>query len=847
MAVATRSAGLCLVALLLLGLHGLGEGLRTSELGNEVAYRRQETIDAVKKMASTSEGTSKAASDGVRSVAAQLNAPENAELRKKLQERQATNAAERQSSRRSDGEPVAECANPAECCTAFQDEVLAAYTASYSADCGLDKFSELNNIMTFDLLLRSYPQFSNVPPQKPASVSWNELLRPFCTATDEAGTCGSSGFYASIKDIAVKYSRTFDETCTWESATISESPMEVLTQITEVTAFCLSVADDYCYPAYWETLGSFLRVSSAADPARFLANFIPQFCSPCARHVFKWKAARATGEDEEASSLQSDLLCIQVLGQYCYLELERLENAADLKEESEIWCEDLCMPILASKWGDIDAKAGKANAMHKKALRATYCAWHDFDDNFDSGTRCYEVMGLNKTTQLAPALDNFAAKCYAAPKCGVDTGFGPSGGGCELDISAAATALTFPPQGNAARYCDEGPEGELFPDCDQAFDDFIDTWGCCAETFLEKAVEVRSDTAKQRKTDGEAGYVDMSEGAIADKAAEYKQWFQRNVRSRFSQLNWDRWRCSAKGYDNFVLGLCDFFGPDDCADFDMCEVSGAWDIEATVQVDNLLYSEYAQEVDYFNNRFRNDLTGAIGLDSVSDDRITVHSGSATAGGGVQVEVSIEVSSWSERQSVLDQLTAFSGFNGTQTRRRSGDSQPEIFMLGLSQERSYTRADPFALTFATISNVRVSSEAFAPTFGTSFFNHVDVAAQCNETRSWKEILAEKKSNRAVSGGLGKRTQAGDYEVWVCLKDHACVGAVMAAFPEPRDAPFPGGVLQPTGSSDLMCFVFHEQAKRFAPWAFNSQLKLVGARKLEEMQGVSEGLQSGSTEL
>eukprot|EP00961_Rhodomonas_salina_P122227 1645866-Rhodomonas_salina.1 len=207
-------------------------------------------------------------------------------------------------------------------------------------------------------------------------------------------------------------------------------------------------------------------------------------------------------------------------------------------------------------------------------------------------------MGLNKTTQLAPVFDNFAAQCYAAPKCGVDTGFGPSDGGCELDISAAATELTFPPQGNAATYCDDGPEGELFPDCDEVFDDFIDTWGCCAATFFEKAVEVRSDTAKQRKTDGEAGYVDMSEDAIADKAAEYKQWFQRSDRPWFFfqwTFQWTRWRCSAKGYDIVDYDLCGFSGPDDCADFDMCEVSGAWDIEATVQVDNLLYSEYAQE------------------------------------------------------------------------------------------------------------------------------------------------------------------------------------------------------------------------------------------------------------
>mmetsp|Transcript_32756 Transcript_32756/g.64008 ORF Transcript_32756/g.64008 Transcript_32756/m.64008 type:complete len:174 (-) Transcript_32756:191-712(-) len=84
------------------------------------------------------------------------------------------------------------------------------------------------------------------------------------------------------------------------------------------------------------------------------------------------------------------------------------------------------------------------------------------------------------------------------------------------------------------------------------------------------------------------------------------------------------------------------------------------------------------------------------------------------------------------------------------------------------------------------------------------------AACNETRSWVEISAENRAhpnreNRYVSGGLGSLTTS-TFGLWVCWRDHPCVGAVGAA------------------AGDRMCYVMNKVTDGWHPWGLNSALGL-----------------------
>eukprot|EP00285_Hemiselmis_virescens_P015982 CAMPEP_0173379004 /NCGR_PEP_ID=MMETSP1356-20130122/2104_1 /TAXON_ID=77927 ORGANISM="Hemiselmis virescens, Strain PCC157" /NCGR_SAMPLE_ID=MMETSP1356 /ASSEMBLY_ACC=CAM_ASM_000847 /LENGTH=343 /DNA_ID=CAMNT_0014332271 /DNA_START=1 /DNA_END=1032 /DNA_ORIENTATION=+ len=85
------------------------------------------------------------------------------------------------------------------------------------------------------------------------------------------------------------------------------------------------------------------------------------------------------------------------------------------------------------------------------------------------------------------------------------------------------------------------------------------------------------------------------------------------------------------------------------------------------------------------------------------------------------------------------------------------------------------------------------------------------AECAETRSWEDIIAQAaasthRSDRFVSGGLGKLTVMDRFELWVCWRNHPCVAAV-------------GGAV-----GDRMCYVKNEMSKEWHSWGLNSQLGL-----------------------
>merc|ERR1712216_815818 len=83
------------------------------------------------------------------------------------------------------------------------------------------------------------------------------------------------------------------------------------------------------------------------------------------------------------------------------------------------------------------------------------------------------------------------------------------------------------------------------------------------------------------------------------------------------------------------------------------------------------------------------------------------------------------------------------------------------------------------------------------WGHSMYSH------CEQPHPWEALadgISDKTGFSFLTGGLGKMTEIGSYEVWLCVEDHAC-------------------------GDPWFCLVYHEESKVFIPWAENSLLGLV----------------------
>ena len=85
------------------------------------------------------------------------------------------------------------------------------------------------------------------------------------------------------------------------------------------------------------------------------------------------------------------------------------------------------------------------------------------------------------------------------------------------------------------------------------------------------------------------------------------------------------------------------------------------------------------------------------------------------------------------------------------------------------------------------------------------------AECNETRSWKDIAEAYKPAPYLfeSGSLGT-FETDSFHVWACFWDHACLLKVAAA---------PG--------TDAMCYEYHETDKTWHAWALKSEIPVCSA--------------------
>mmetsp|Transcript_17575 Transcript_17575/g.34420 ORF Transcript_17575/g.34420 Transcript_17575/m.34420 type:complete len:230 (-) Transcript_17575:904-1593(-) len=86
-------------------------------------------------------------------------------------------------------------------------------------------------------------------------------------------------------------------------------------------------------------------------------------------------------------------------------------------------------------------------------------------------------------------------------------------------------------------------------------------------------------------------------------------------------------------------------------------------------------------------------------------------------------------------------------------------------------------------------------------------------ECSETRSWEEIVTEAhstpdKRDRYTSGGLGTFSIPHHFKIWVCWRNHPCLGAVGAA------------------AGDRMCYVKDMATEEWHPWGLGSVLQLCG---------------------
>ena len=76
-------------------------------------------------------------------------------------------------------------------------------------------------------------------------------------------------------------------------------------------------------------------------------------------------------------------------------------------------------------------------------------------------------------------------------------------------------------------------------------------------------------------------------------------------------------------------------------------------------------------------------------------------------------------------------------------------------------------------------------------------------ECTLEISWEKLTEAHMTDDhiLVTGGLGKLTEVGQLEVWMCYRDHFCSTA-----------------------GNYMCWVYHEQHKSWIPWGTNDKLKL-----------------------
>ena len=80
----------------------------------------------------------------------------------------------------------------------------------------------------------------------------------------------------------------------------------------------------------------------------------------------------------------------------------------------------------------------------------------------------------------------------------------------------------------------------------------------------------------------------------------------------------------------------------------------------------------------------------------------------------------------------------------------------------------------------------------------------------QTAAWPEITAMMMTGvlqaSFKTGGLGRLTVEGVYEVWGCWKEHLCLT-------DPNRCTY-----------DWMCFQYHEQRQEWTPWGRNSEIEL-----------------------
>jgi len=120
------------------------------------------------------------------------------------------------------------------------------------------------------------------------------------------------------------------------------------------------------------------------------------------------------------------------------------------------------------------------------------------------------------------------------------------------------------------------------------------------------------------------------------------------------------------------------------------------------------------------------------------------------------------------------------------------------------------------TYASSSSPSSSSQynaTYAPWLSSAVSQAFSPHAACNETRSWEEILAEfriaDKADRYTSGGLGSFTIPSRFGIWVCWRNHPCIGAVNGA------------------AGDRMCYVKNKVTEEWHAWGLSSVLGLCDA--------------------
>eukprot|EP00286_Rhodomonas_abbreviata_P012636 CAMPEP_0181321976 /NCGR_PEP_ID=MMETSP1101-20121128/18982_1 /TAXON_ID=46948 /ORGANISM="Rhodomonas abbreviata, Strain Caron Lab Isolate" /LENGTH=732 /DNA_ID=CAMNT_0023429859 /DNA_START=58 /DNA_END=2256 /DNA_ORIENTATION=- len=353
----------------------------------------------------------------------------------------------------------------AQACMAFSEAILPVITSNYTEGCGLEKAEEISLWLAWDIFLLADPDFSFLEPKKPAGMTWNDVLHPFCQAeTDLTGsTCGTDGIYARSRAIARTYVGSISEACTWHTATdVSETPLEILTGILDMYYMCLTESNNYCYPSYYEALSSFISVDSTEDPEGFMSTFIPDFCSDCTVAVFQTMATDAGNGDAE-DRLMSDLICSEVLGEYCYLDLIRLESATE-EEMASLWCDGLCMPLIARTWAEIDQLQGK-DVRQTVTLQSTYCF------SRDSNTKCLEVMDHNLTSGTVPMYEDLVKYCDAPP-LGVST---PPD---QIEVWEKSAKCS-----------------DISANCEGVMQNWVDSWDCCAYSYLFASETYTEDSA----------------------------------------------------------------------------------------------------------------------------------------------------------------------------------------------------------------------------------------------------------------------------------------------------------------------------------------------------------------